>query len=174
MNHIPVRVTYLQMISPPERTSVAAADGLHVVRARQPSVEFYRELYCAVGGAWNWVDRLLMPDEELRRILQHDRVEVHVLLVDDRPAGYAELDRRVEGEVELAYFGLMPAFIGQGLGRRFLDWAVDRAWSYGPRRVWLHTCELDHPAALSLYRKVGFDEYREEVISQPVSGHFEG
>jgi GNAT superfamily N-acetyltransferase len=62
-------------------------------------------------------------------------------------AGFAELDRRIEGETKLAKFGLMPEFIGQGLGRYILQWAIDKAWSYGPRRFWLHTCTNDHPAA---------------------------
>ena len=79
------------------------------------------------------------------------------------PAGFAELDRRIEGEIELAQFGLMPEFIGQGLGRYFLRWAIDKAWNYGPRRFWLHTDTKDHPAALPNYLKAGFAIYKEEV-----------
>jgi GNAT superfamily N-acetyltransferase len=78
--------------------------------------------------------------------------EVHVLHVDGTPAGFAELDRRIEGEIELVQFGLMPEFIGQSLGRYFLQWTIDKAWSYGPRRFWLHTCTKDHPAALPNYQ----------------------
>src|SRR5260370_29736357 len=88
---------------------------------------------------------------------------VHVLMADGVPAGFAELDRRREGEIELVQFGLMPEFIGQGLGRYFLQWTIDRAWSYDPRRFWLHTCTLDHPAALPNYRKAGFEIYKEEM-----------
>ena len=82
------------------------------------------------------------------------------------PAGFAELDRRIEGEIELAQFGLMPEFIGQGLGRYFLRWAIDKAWSYGPRRFWLHTDTKDHPGALPNYLKAGFAIYKEEVKDQ--------
>ncbi len=82
------------------------------------------------------------------------------------PAGFAELDRRIEGEIELVQFGLMPEFIGQGLGRYFLQWAIDKAWSYHPRRFWLHTCTKDHPAALPNYLKAGFVVYKEEVVEQ--------
>jgi GNAT superfamily N-acetyltransferase len=64
------------------------------------------------------------------------------------------------------HFGLMPEFIGQGLGRYFLRWAIGRAWSYGPRRFWLHTDTKDHPAALPNYLKAGFDIYKEEVQDQ--------
>ena len=67
---------------------------------------------------------------------------------------------------ELVQFGLMPEFIGQGLGRYFLQWTIDRAWNYRPRRFWLHTCTKDHPAALPNYFKAGFAIYKEEVKDQ--------
>ena len=73
------------------------------------------------------------------------------------------MDRRTEGEVELVQFGLMPEFIGQGLGRYFLQWTIDRAWSYGPRRFWLHTDTKDHPAALPNYLKAGLAVSKEEM-----------
>lgn len=55
----------------------------------------------------------------------------------------------------------MPEFIGQGLGKFFLRWAIERAWGYAPRRLWLHTCSLDHPAALPNYLKAGFAVFKE-------------
>jgi GNAT superfamily N-acetyltransferase len=79
------------------------------------------------------------------------------------PAGFAELDRRIEGEIEVVQFGLLQEFIGQGLGRYFLQWTIDKAWSYQPRRFWLHTDSKDHPAALPNYLKAGFEIYKEEL-----------
>ncbi len=84
-------------------------------------------------------------------------------MVDGVPAGFAELDRRIEGEIELVQFGLMPEFIGQGLGRYFLQWTIDKAWSYCPRRFWLNTCTKDHPAALPNYLKADFAIYKEDI-----------
>jgi GNAT superfamily N-acetyltransferase len=69
-------------------------------------------------------------------------------------AGFAELDRRNNDEIELVQFGLMPKFLGQGLGKYFLQWTIDKAWSYQPKRFWLRTCTLDHPAPN--YLKSGF------------------
>ena len=68
-----------------------------------------------------------------------------------------------------AYFGLFPAFIGKGLGKYLLAWALDRAWSFNPRRVWVHTCDLDHPAALPNYLRAGFTVYDETVVEQIVA-----
>jgi GNAT superfamily N-acetyltransferase len=82
------------------------------------------------------------------------------------PCKLNTLDRRNKDDIELVQFGLMPEFIGQGLGRYFLQWTIDKAWSYGPRRFWLHTCTKDHPAALPNYLKAGFTSYKEEVKDQ--------
>jgi GNAT superfamily N-acetyltransferase len=60
----------------------------------------------------------------------------------------------------------MPDFIGQGLGKYFLQWTIDKAWGYQPRRFWLHTCTLDHPAALPNYQKAGFAIYHEEKFQR--------
>jgi len=87
-------------------------------------------------------------------------------MVDGVPAGIAELDRRTEGEIELVQFGLIRDFIGQGLGKYFLQWTIDKAWSYSPKRFWLHTDTKDHPAALPNYLKAGFAIYKEEVKEQ--------
>jgi GNAT superfamily N-acetyltransferase len=158
-----VIVTYLEMFAHRQRLVPPPREGLAVVHARKPSVAYYRYLYDAVGRDYDWTSRKKLSDAELAALLNDPRLEVHVLLVDGVPAGFAELDRRTEGEIELVQFGLMPEFIGQGLGRYFLQWAIDKAWSYQPRRFWLHTCTKDHPAALPNYRKAGFISYKEEV-----------
>ncbi len=78
------------------------------------------------------------------------------------------MDRRNKEDIELVQFGLMPEFIGRGLGWYFLQWIIDKAWSYQPRRFWLHTCTLDHPAALPNYQKAGFTIYKEETIQRDI------
>ena len=86
-----------------------------------------------------------------------------MLYAEGVPAGYAELDARREPEIELSYFGLVPDFIGQRLGPYLLSFAIRTAWSRRPSRVWVHTCTLDHPAALGLYQRAGFIAYKEEL-----------
>jgi GNAT superfamily N-acetyltransferase len=161
-----VKTTYLQMFARPERVVPPPREGLAVVHVQSPTVAYYRSLYDAVGQDYDWTSRRKLSDAELAAILNDPRDEVHVLTVGGAPAGFAELDRRVEGEIELVQFGLMPEFIGRGLGRYFLRWAIEKAWSYNPRRLWLHTCTKDHPAALPNYLKSGFAVYKEEVKEQ--------
>lgn len=159
----PVIITHLEMHAPPDDPAPVFPEGVTIVRAVRPTVAFYRYLYDAVGRDWDWVDRKKLTDEELAAIIQDDRVAVHVLYVEGTPAGYVELDARVEGEVQIAYFGLAPEFIGRGLGTRFLAWAIREAWSSKPRRIHVNTCTLDHPGALALYQKLGFVPFKTEV-----------
>ncbi len=164
--------TYLEMYAPPApwrggRRNEATA----IMRAQQCTVSFYRYLYDTVGEAWKWFDRRSIPDAELRDIIAHDSIEIYVLYVAGTPAGYGELDRRRHDEIELAYFGLLPDFLGRGLGPYLLHWLQDKAWSYRPRRLWVHTCNLDHPGAMACYQRAGFSAYRQErlIIDMPNS-----
>jgi GNAT superfamily N-acetyltransferase len=89
------------------------------------------------------------------------------LLVRGMPAGWFELHRSAD-ESEIAYFGLLPSFTGQRLGPALLTRATEEAWRSDPMRVWLHTCSLDHPAALRNYKARGFTPYREEAYEAKI------
>jgi GNAT superfamily N-acetyltransferase len=163
-----VTIVFLEMHRAPTRPAPEPPrPDLTIVRASDPTVSFYRYLYGEVGRTWLWYERRRMGDGELAAIVKDPAVEVHVLYVGGVPAGYAELDRREPGQIELAYFGLIPAFIGAGLGAYFLAWSIDRAWSYQPARLWVHTCSLDHPRALPTYVNAGFAEYARKSVRIP-------
>ena len=168
MRKVTTKITYLEMLRPPSADAKPPVDGLDIDHLPAPSVEEYRFLYRTVGRDYHWADRLLMPDDQLRAAIHDDAVEIYLLRVGGEPAGYSELDRRVVGEIEIAYFGLFPGFLGKGLGRYFLAWTLQEAWSYHPKRVWVHTCDLDHPAALPMYLKAGFEIYDEKAAEQVV------
>jgi GNAT superfamily N-acetyltransferase len=163
--------THLQMLTHARRAVPPPRDGLAVIHVKQPTVRYYRYLYDAVGSRWQWQSRRKLSDEQLASIIEAPHNEVHVLHINGVPAGFAELDRSIADEVELVQFGLMPEYIGQGLGKWFLQWTIDRAWSYRPQRFWLHTCSNDHPNALSNYRKAGFEVFKEETRDwEPLPG----
>ena len=161
---IPVTITYLEMTERPPHPHFSPPAGLNcaLLHVPRPSVRFYRYLYNGVGGPWLWFERRELDDEQLERILHDERVDIYVLHVAGEPAGFAEIDRRKAPDVELAYFGLLPGFIGKGLGRYFLTWAIDTAWNSAPERVWVNTNNLDHPKALPLYQCCGFRPYKQE------------
>src|SRR3989442_676294 len=110
-------VYYLHMFTHTPRSIAPPRTGCAVIHARKPTLRYYRFLYDAVGRDYDWTSRKKLAGALLAALLNDPRLEVHVLMVEGVPAGFAELDRRIEGEIELVQFGLMPEFIGQGLGR---------------------------------------------------------
>ncbi|MEX0924220.1 MAG: GNAT family acetyltransferase [Rhodovibrionaceae bacterium] len=152
-------ITYLEMTAPPQLEPVHPPVDLRLalLHAERPSVAFYRYLYNAIGRDWLWWERRLLGDAELAAIVQDPRVEIYVLYAGGVPAGYFEIDRRQKDSVDLAYFGLLPDFVGRGLGSYFLTIAIETAWSSNPQRVTVNTNSLDHPRALPLYQRMGFE-----------------
>lgn len=150
-------VTYLEMTERPARTPAPPPRGPSaLMRVEKCPVSYYRYLYKEVGEPWLWYERRRLDDAALAAILHRPETELFVLYIGGAPGGYFELDRTVEHECELSYFGLVPHVIGRGWGRFLLDAAIDAAWNGTTRRVWVHTCTFDHPRALGAYQKAGF------------------
>ncbi|MEX0728193.1 MAG: GNAT family N-acetyltransferase, partial [Planctomycetaceae bacterium] len=139
-----VTVWYLQMFAHNGRAAAAPRGGVAVTHVRQPTTEYYRLLYDAVGADYGWTSKKKLTDSQLAEQLANPLVEIHVFTVDGMPAGFAEFDRRIADEIEMVQFGLVRDFLGQGLGKYFLQQMIDVAWSYEPKRFWLHTCTKDH------------------------------
>ena len=159
-------VTYLEMRSPPEQPIPSSALSLKRVEVPQP--EHYRDLFRLIGGPWLWFSRLILDDAHLAAIVQHPKVELYsVLDAAQREVGMLELDFREAHECELAFIGLIPELSGKGHGRWLLAEAVRHAWREGVERVHVHTCSLDHPAALGAYRRVGFMPYKRAIERFP-------
>jgi GNAT superfamily N-acetyltransferase len=157
----------LEMTSPSDLRPAPMPDlDVTLVQARRPSPELGRFLYTAVGGDWYWIDRLSWPYERWLEWQARPGLETWVAWLDGTPAGYFELDRSAGDSIELAYFGLLPAFAGQGLGGWLLTAALERAWALRPHRVWVHTCSLDGPHALANYQARGMRVFDVEASVQ--------
>ncbi|TCO64432.1 GNAT family N-acetyltransferase [Actinocrispum wychmicini] len=140
------------------------AFDVSIVRSEEPSPEFHRYLYTAVGGDWYWSKRLRWTWQEWQDFLTTSGHETWVSWVRGTPVGYV-LMIPGDGEVEIRDFGLVPSFIGQGLGGHLLTFALRRAWEIaGTSRVWLHTCTLDGPHALANYQARGLSVYHTEEM----------
>ena len=158
-------ITFLEMKARPTRLARAAPlRKLAILRAETPPLSFYLWLYRTVGKDWNWTDRLAMAPDDLKTIVHDPKVEIYVLYVGGCPAGFAELDFRRGNVSELCLFGLLPEFIGQGLGGYFLDWVIEALWRPGIDKAVIDTNTRDHPRALAIYQKAGF-----EVVGQETS-----
>jgi len=136
-----------------------------IERVSTPSPALNRFLYTFVGGDWYWLDRLPWSWARWMQWLGRPEVQTWVMYVDHAPAGYVELEKQGD-DVEIAYFGIARPFFGRKLGGHLLGVGIEKAWDMGARRVWVHTCSLDHPAALANYRARGMTLYKEETTAK--------
>ena len=163
-------VTYLQAFAAPERAEVAAPEGVTLRPWAEVTAEIYVELFRAIGTSWLWYGRLLKSPAELEAILSDPNDEIFVAERDGRIVGLLELVIQADGDVEIGYFGLVPGETGRGMGSWLMDAAQRLAWDKpGTRRLWLHTCTADDPAALRFYQKMGFSPYARglEIVTDP-------
>lgn len=163
VDRIEVVRTYLELRQPPARDSVVAwPPGVTLTLEAPCTVALARALYASVGRTYHWYDRDAWTDERLAAHLADPHVAVWVLRDDARAIGYFELAREADGSVEIVYFGLIPNAHGKGLGKRLLEAAINAGFAAPAPRVWLHTCTLDHAAALPNYKARGFVPFRTE------------
>ncbi len=153
-------VTWLEM----RRTPTARlAEPLRLVPVGAAETAECRSLYAAIGTPWLW-SRAFAPEAE------PEAAATNYIARDDAgvPIGIVELTRREADEVEITYFGLAPSATGAGYGRRMMAAALDLAFA-AAGRVWLHTCNFDHPAALRFYIGCGFTPYATgfEIMDDP-------
>jgi GNAT superfamily N-acetyltransferase len=160
-------VTFLEMRERPLRPVTPAGPfGLTPIG---DDTDRYRALFRRVGAPWLWFSRLVMPEPELRAILDDPAVEPLALRAGDADIGLLELDFRHAGACEIAFLGIAPEAIGTGAGRFLIETAIERAWARPIARLWVHTCSLDHPRAVAFYRGAGFRPYKRaiEVADDP-------
>lgn len=184
-----VTTTYLEQTSPDQlRPAAQPTEPLTIVRAEEPSPEFSRFLYTAVGGPWHWTDKLGFTWNDWHTHLTQEGRETWVAHHRGTPAGYAELTGRPTAagtEVEIESFGLLPHAIGRGFGGHLLTRALTEAWRLDARwpglapvrRVWLHTCTLDGPHARRNYERRGlvvYDIRTHEQADTPPPGPWPG
>ncbi len=151
---------YLEMLDPTELRPAKQPDPpLEVCRSMIVYPTLNRFLYAEVGADYQWTDRLSWGQDRWLAYLDRPQLQTWIGYVRGTPAGYFELEAQPDASVELAYFGLLPPFVGKGCGGALLTAAIQRAWDMDARRVWVHTCTLDHPAALPNYQARGFRLY---------------
>ena len=160
-------VTHLEIRVRPVLPEPSGAITLR--RVEKPDLGWYRSLYSAIGLDWLWFSRLEMSDEALAAVIHHPANEVHAADGETPGIGIVEIDRREPADVEITFFGLRPDVVGKGLGGIMMTEALRLAWRGEAKRVWLHTCTLDHPGALGFYRRCGFTPFARsiEVVDDP-------
>ncbi len=174
--HLGSVVTSLEMRAP-QVARTPQKSALKLVRWSAPvDRDRYRALFRQIGENWLWQGRLVMDDATLATTLDSPTTEIHIpSRRDGTPVGLLELDFAVPGACELAYFGLVPGMTGNGHGGWLMAHAMRLAWSGGDQRttrtgisrVWVHTCDLDHPGALGFYMAQGFVPFARSIEILP-------
>ena len=160
----PLIITYLEMRSRDQLRPKRADARFQVREKRNRDWRFNRDLYFRVGEQWDWIDKRPWTDGQWKEYAAAAELCTFAGYYDDVLAGYYELHRDMDGGVEIAYFGLLPEFIGRGLGGVLLTSAIEGAWRMEPNtsRLWVHTCNRDHPQALANYQARGMIVYKVE------------
>ena len=154
-------VTHLEMFDPAELKAKPCPDARACIQAVEtPSPEVNRFFYFSVGEEWGWYERRVWSDEQWVRYVNRPELETWLVTWAGEAVGYCELERQAGHTVEIAYFGLLSAHTQKKLGGWFLAEMVRQAWAGGTKRVWVHTCDLDHPAALANYLARGFKAFK--------------
>lgn len=162
-----VTTLYLEMHDPRElRPKRSPRTDIALNKVVTPSPELNRYFYTTVGAEWFWIDRLSWTYQRWLDYLSRPELATWILSVQGVPAGYFELEKQPGDHVEIAYFGLLPPFVGAGLGGHLLTGAIEKGWDMGARRVWVHTCTLDHPQALANYQARGMKLYKQETHTE--------
>jgi len=152
-----VTTTCLEMISPDQLVMKPfERKDVLLMQAEVPNPDLNHFLFMSVGLPWQWYSRLAWQRRDWDQYLNSPDVQTWVGYVKGTPFGYFELEKQSGADVEIKFFGLLPAFIGQGLGSYLLSRTIQQAWAMEASRVWVHTCSLDHPTALSNYQNRGF------------------
>lgn len=155
---ISTKVYYLKMTKKPAFGIILDSSiNIEFSRMIPPiSPDEYLFFYKTVGKLYNWVDRLLLSEEQLSQVINAHKTEIFTYAVNGEIAGFAEFVRE-DLYTEILYFGLLPDFIGKGYGKDFLKMVINKAWEDDYKWIQLNTCELDHPNALPMYKKYGFE-----------------
>lgn len=157
-------VTHLEMLREPSLSCPSPRGKFALMRAEHPPLHLYRYLYDTVGRDYFWVNRKALSDKELAEIIHDDRVHIFILYLNGCPAGFSELDLRQMPTAELSFLGILPEFLGLGLGRFLLCETIEMAWMHHPQKLTVQTCTLDHPNALPLYQRNGFTPCGQEEV----------
>jgi GNAT superfamily N-acetyltransferase len=156
-------VTYVEMTAPDQLVPAAPVPGL-TLEAVDRGVPLIPGILARIGAPHGWRSASRTERDWTVWFAEHPDRQFWLLSFDGEPAGMVTCDLHPGGDAEIVTFGLLPEFVGRGLGGSALTLGIQRAWRTAPSvsRVWLHTSSHDHPHALPNYHRRGFRTFRIE------------
>jgi len=133
---------------------------------KTPDFQINKFFYKNVGRKHNWVDRLAWTEKQWIDYVSDQNVKTYILKDKNEFAGYFELIlHNDKNEIEIAYLGLLEEYINQKIGSYLLSFAIKKSFFEKVKRVWVHTCSLDHKNALNNYVARGMKVFKKETIT---------
>ena len=137
-----------------------------LVKKINPDFQLNKFFYKQVGKKHRWLDRLNWSDEKWINYISNENLDTYIISDSENLVGFFELLNNPHlSETEISYFGLLEEYIGRGIGGYALSVAIRKSFEKDIKRVWLHTCTLDHPNALKNYKARGMTVFRKENIN---------
>jgi ribosomal protein S18 acetylase RimI-like enzyme len=160
-----IQRNYLEITSISDlNESSVLTDGYSVQIIEQEDFQLNKFFYKNVGKNHHWIDRLIWTEKKWIEYVSDEKVKTYVLKKENELAGYFELIIHTD-EVEIAYLGLLEEYQNKKLGSFLLSSAIKNSFLKKPKRVWVHTCSLDHKNALNNYIARGMKIYKKETIT---------
>ena len=163
---IPVQRNFLELKDLKNLKTNSINEKKYLVKKIKPDFQLNKFFYKQVGKKHRWIDRLSWSDGKWINYISNKNLETYIISESDELVGFFELLYNPElKETEISYFGLLEEFIGKGIGGYALSVAIKKSFEKNIRRVWLHTCTLDHPNALKNYIARGMTVFKKENIN---------
>ena len=163
---IPVQRNFLELKDLKNLKTNLTNKNKYLVKKIKPDFQLNKFFYKQVGKKHRWIDRLSWSDEKWVNYISNQNLETYVISEKNDLAGFFELLYNPElKETEISYFGLLEEYIGKGIGGYALSIAIKKSFEKQIKRVWLHTCTLDHPNALKNYIARGMTVFKKEKIN---------
>tara|TARA_B100001029_G_C14887381_1_gene353403 strand:- start:167 stop:673 length:507 start_codon:yes stop_codon:yes gene_type:complete len=136
---------------------------LKIILVDKPDYQLNKFFYKEIGKKHNWIDRLSWSEKQWIEYLNDQHVKTYILKENDNLVGFFEqIFYQSEKDCEIAYFGVLEEYIGQRYGGYLLSEAIKMSFKKGSKRVWVHTCSLDHKHALKNYQARGMKVFKSE------------
>ena len=163
---IPVQRNFLELKDLKNLKTNSINEKKYLVKKIKPDFQLNKFFYKQVGKKHRWIDRLSWSDGKWMNYISNKNLETYIISESDELVGFFELLYNPElKETEISYFGLLEEYIGKGIGGYALSVAIKKSFEKNIRRVWLHTCTLDHPNALKNYIARGMTVFKKENIN---------
>ena len=160
-----IQRNYLEINSLSElNESKIVEEGYSIKLVEPVDFQLNKFFYKNVGKNHHWVDRLVWTEKQWTEYVSNKKVKTYILKKQDDLAGYFELILH-QNEIEIAYLGLLEEYQNKKLGSFLLSSAIKNSFSYQTKRVWVHTCSLDHKNALNNYISRGMKIFKKETVT---------